>query len=173
MADDLAVILNAPVTVYTKYAMLDHVAWKWTEFEGKYTGCPYWTRPAWERRNRPRKELEKLVKHEHAVPRSFFAKLMLALPTPTPIQVYEHCEQLLFGVVVTKAEQMQLDDKVNGFRCTMPEAFSDSESAHARDPWLRFRKHGIEVLRCQWTPPPRRKLMAQEVFLPCTPPSDG
>jgi hypothetical protein len=47
MCQDVAEVLNSQ-TLHsgTKRSVIDHVIWVWSEFEGKYKGCHYWSKQA-------------------------------------------------------------------------------------------------------------------------------
>lgn len=47
MVKDVVSILkksNDEISLDTKNAALKHITWKWTEFNGKYKGCEYWSK---------------------------------------------------------------------------------------------------------------------------------
>src|SRR5205809_3353602 len=46
IVNDIAFVLNAPLSYGSRWAVLRDAAWVWTEFHGKYKGCPYWTKMA-------------------------------------------------------------------------------------------------------------------------------
>jgi len=139
IAHDLAFVLNAPLSYGTKWAVLSDVAWVWTEFYGKYKGCPYWTKMAvMQHRLNPKADF----RHEHAVPKGVVMKMLFDLRTPTADEVGDICKRFLIGVVVTRDE----DDKLNmKYRRSMPEEFFDKTSAGYLDPWLRYKKYNIEL----------------------------
>lgn len=139
---DVAFVLNAPLSYGTQWAVLSDVTWVWTEFHGKYKGCPSWTKMAiMQHRANPKADF----RHEHAVPKSVVMKMLFDLPAPTPERVREICERFLLGVVVTREE----DDVLNmEYGRSMPAEFFDSTSPSYLDPWLRYKKYGIEVISC-------------------------
>jgi len=139
MAEDAAFILNAPVTYGTKYAVLDNIAWTWTEFDGKYKGCPYWSKRAMRHLGKPD---PKVLRHEHAVPRKMVIQMLLEMKSPTAKAVYGVCEKFLIGVVVTVKEDNDLNSE---YRSSMPQEFFDPASPDYHNPLLRYEKCGIEV----------------------------
>jgi hypothetical protein len=137
---DVTFVLNSPLSYGTKWAVLRDVAWVWTEFYGKYKGCPYWTKTAlMQHRVNPKADF----RHEHAVPKAVVMKMLLDLSAPTPEQVREICERLLVGVVVTREEDNDLNMK---YGRSMPAEFFNPASPSYRDPWLRYKRLGIEVV---------------------------
>ena len=147
VAEDVAYVLKAPLTEGTKFAVLNNACWAWTEFGGKYQGCPRWTKLAMLRRcvafkNGLKRRFEGL-RREHAVPRSLVIELLRNLDTPTPTSVYEICNKFLHGVVVTKEE----DDILNClYRKHMPSEFFDPTSPEYHDPFLRYKRCEIEIV---------------------------
>jgi hypothetical protein len=140
---DLTFVLNAPLTIGTKWAVIRDIAWVWTEFHGKYRGCPHWTKMARMQRHLHRNEG---LRHEHAVPKSVVIKMLFDLHAPTEEQVREICERFLIGVVVTREENDVLNMEFG--RC-MPSEFFDRASPDYLDPWLRYTKYNIEVVSCE------------------------
>jgi hypothetical protein len=142
---DLTHVLNAPLTHGTKYAVADDAAWKWTEFEGKYDGCIYWSETARVQRSHlpPREDLQKHFRHEHSVPKTVVIKMLLDLHSPTEEQVKRICEKFLIGVVVTIKEN---DDLNRAHRQKMPDEFFDPTSEMFHDPLLRYKVNEIRVV---------------------------
>jgi hypothetical protein len=54
--------------------VLSETTWVWTEFEGKYHGCEYWSEAAWKLQDQ-----QKMLVHEHAVPKSIVIQRLLEL----------------------------------------------------------------------------------------------
>lgn len=136
---DVAVVLNSPLTYGTKCAVLLDVGWVWTEFHGKYEGCPYWSERALEQFEANAKTK---LRHEHAVPKSVIIAMLVEIDSPTHDQVRDICERLLIGVVVTREEDNLLNRE---FKKTMPPEFFDPQSADYHNPWLRYKRCGIPV----------------------------
>jgi hypothetical protein len=116
----------------TKYAVVDQVLWVWSEFDGKHTGCKYWSKAA----RASGSKREGLI-HEHLVPRDIVRKKVFGLRNPTPAAVRRTLTTWCVGVVVTKAE----DDRLNelGLRQAMPESWDK------RDKWARYKAAKIEI----------------------------
>ena len=91
-------------------------------------------------------------RYEHCVPKSVVMKMLFDLKAPTAEQVREICEKFLIGVVVALDEDAVLSEK---YSSKMPAEFYDSASPHFHDPWLRYKKYGIELLPCdhEWLTP--------------------
>jgi hypothetical protein len=134
---DLTYVLNAPVSLGTKIAVINNAAWVWTEFDGKYEGCRYWSALAMMARKADRNF--KLI-HEHVVPRDVIRKLLLELNPATDLKVSDVCNRFLIGVVVTEAEDSLLNAL---FSKTMPTEFWDATHPSFQDPWLRYKRFPI------------------------------
>jgi hypothetical protein len=133
IAEDVAFVLNAPLSWGTQYAVIAETLWVWSEFDGKYKGCKYWSERAWARRD----DKTKMLRHDHAVPKKILiAELRKLSGTATPDQIERLLGSYCIGVVITKEEDDLLND--NGHRSTLP--------GEELDPWARYRKAGI-VLR--------------------------
>ena len=139
IAKDAAFVLAAPLAHGTKHGVLSRVTWVWTEFDGKYFGCPNWTDLAV--MQFLHEKSIKGLRHEHVVPKQVVIGMLLELDSPTPGMVYEICERFLIGVVVTKEEDGLLSCD---YRKTMPAEFFDPTSDEYHDPWLRHRRCGIK-----------------------------
>ena len=105
--------------------LLSILVWKWTEADGKYRGCRFWTpqalaadRSTWA--------------HEHVVPRKLVVRALLDLPDPSPSAVRDLLERVGLACIVTRDEHDALPD--------LP-----WETLHD-DPWARYREAGIEVV---------------------------
>lgn len=140
---DIAFMLTAPVAFGTRYAVLFQATWAWTEMDGKYEGCPYWTDTAfgWYCATRHAKSRRRFLRHEHAVPKKVVIQMLTDLRSPSIEEVRRICETFLKGVVVTKLE----DDLLNlQYKSTMPAEFYDPSSPEYEDPWLRYKRAGIK-----------------------------
>jgi hypothetical protein len=143
-------VLKDPSLSYgTKYAVLENAAWTWTEFNGKYHGCAYWTERAYaERPLVSKKEVSKHFRHEHAVPKGAVAKMLLDLKSPTEEQVKKICDEFLVAVVVTLSENTDLN---RSYGRTMPPEFFDPNSDKFHDKFLRYKVNEITVIPCTVT----------------------
>ena len=90
LARDASFILRAPVHELTKYAVLNNVLWKWTEYAGKYKGCKFWTQAALEHYSIRK---SKGLRHEHVVPRKYLINMLLILDCPTAEVVFDILEK--------------------------------------------------------------------------------
>ena len=140
IAADVAFILTAPISYGTKYSVVSQACWAWTEFDGKYFGCRFWSKKALVQ---AKKTLKKDLRHEHLVPRKVLVAMLMEVVEPTPEKVRELLDQFCIGVVVTKAEDELLS---KGLRSRMPREFDDPQHEDYRDPWLRYRRCGIAVV---------------------------
>ncbi len=127
MVKDIAFILNAPLTYGTKQVVCRQAAWEWTEFDGKYEGCPLWSKKAAERY--AANPDTKLI-HEHAVPKKVVADLLLSLESPSEALVRTALKKLLIAVVVTPEEDAILNQY---FKSSMPPEFHDATSPSELD----------------------------------------
>lgn len=143
MATDLAYVLASPLSIGTKRSVINGVAWAWSEFHGKYHGCPYWTRAALHSSASMAAADNEPLRHEHAVPRAVLMDMLLRMEQPTETAIRDFCDRFILGVVVTKSEARYLD---RHYRRTMPPAFFDPSSPEHLNPWLRYTTCGVEVI---------------------------
>jgi hypothetical protein len=133
ICSDVACVLNAQLSWGTQFAVLAEAFWVWSEFDGKYSGCRFWSVNAWKQQH----ELRSL-RHDHAIPKKVLVERLIQLRgDATETSVHKVLESWCFGVVITKAE----DDRLTSFglRARMP---SDWDLA---DPWARYRHAGIAL----------------------------
>ena len=133
LCDDVAFVLSAPLQWGTQFAVLADVVWVWSEFNGKYKGCRYWSRSALQHTA----EIKILV-HEHVVPKTTIISLLADLKDPTASAVRHILETYCIGVVLTREEDRKLN--AAGLRSAMPTEWSDG------DVWARYRLVGIECV---------------------------
>jgi hypothetical protein len=130
---DVAFVLNCPeLHVGTKHAVVDQVLWVWSEFDGKHSGCKYWSKKAVASRSRR----EGLI-HEHLVPRKIVREKLFALRTKTPQSIRRTLTTWCVGVVVTEAEDARLKDL--GLNSSMPKNWNK------RDRWARYTEARIAI----------------------------
>jgi hypothetical protein len=142
IATDISFILAAPIFEGTKFAVLKDAMWTWTELDGKYSGCKFWTPLAFAKQHVNRiakRNAWSGLRHEHIVPKRVVIDMLRALKDPTPEAVFEICENFLIAVVVTTEE----DAILNEFRSLMPPDFYNPASPSYRDPWLRYKHSKI------------------------------
>ncbi len=136
---DITYVLNSPLSYGTKWAVLRDACWVWTEYHGKYNGCPYWTKMAiLQHQLNPKSKF----RHEHAVPKSVVIEMLFNLKNPTIEQVANICQGYLIGVVVSLEEDSVLNVE---FGKTMPKEFFDQGHPDFGDPWIRYKRYKIEV----------------------------
>src|SRR4051812_22851244 len=71
IAQDVSFALKSKLSPAAKYAVVKDAMWTWTELEGKYEGCQYWTPLAFALHDANRKANKKPgdgLRHEHIVP---------------------------------------------------------------------------------------------------------
>ena len=132
LCSDLAFVLNSSLHYGTKFAVLNDATWVWTEFEGKYVGCEYWSEAAWEIRSQ-----QKMLVHEHVIPRNIVIQRLLDLSIATASSVNELLASLCRGAVITKHEDARLDSL--GLRSKMPAGWDET------DVWARYKLAGIAL----------------------------
>jgi hypothetical protein len=78
ICEDIAFVLNSSLRYGSRFAVLSEAMWVWTEFNGKYDGCEYWSEEASKVRDQ-----QKMLVHEHIIPKSIVIHRLEALPKPT------------------------------------------------------------------------------------------
>jgi hypothetical protein len=133
IANDLAFILNAKnLHRGTQQAVIDNILWVWSEFDGKYKGCKYWSAKALSSVNKPKKLI-----HEHLVPRKMLREMIFDLNNPSSDELYKILDTWCIGVVVTVDEDRNLN-KLK-LRSSMPQNW-DKENK-----WSRYIEAGIKI----------------------------
>jgi hypothetical protein len=134
MSIDLALILNnKELHRGTKKAVVDNVLWTWSELDGKYMGCRYWSATARKTNNSKSKGLI----HEHLIPRKVIKEKILSLESPTHETIYKFLESFCVGVVITKEE----DKILNNLKL----ASSMPIDWDGKDRWLRYKNANILI----------------------------
>lgn len=126
------VLRSSDLHIGTKLAVIDQIFWVWSEFDGKYAGCKYWSKAATESGLK-----NKGLVHEHLIPRKIVREMLLKLDNPSPEAVYDILDRYCVGVVVTKAEDTRLNQL--GFNSEMPINWDHQNL------WARYEAAGIEV----------------------------
>lgn len=140
MAKDLTIILNTPVSIETKNAIIKNITSSWTQYDGKYVGCRYWSKNAlveYETKGRH------FLVHDYTTPIKVIRKLIHELKAPTEKSVFKLLNRVVIGTVVT-CEEDDLLSKT--FRSSMPEPFFDQQHDDYLNPWIRYRECGIKVV---------------------------
>lgn len=145
LAADVAFVLNSVLHLETKKAVLNNALWKWTEHNGKYKGCKFWTMAALEHFNREGNKQG--LRHEHVVPRKYLIVMLLRqnLPISTST-VFDLFERFAIGAVVTEEEEKELNKQ---HKSDMPSEFEERDKEGYQDAWLRFKKIPLEVFDSQ------------------------
>lgn len=161
---DASQVLKSNFHYGTKYAVLHEVTWVWTEFDGKYAGCPYWSEKALEiykdRKSIPGFACDKWFRHDHAVPRKIVLGHVLS-PDVRNDEDYlrDIFEKALVGVILTKEE----DGTV--LKDSMPLSLANKslEDFTAIDKWARYKAENIKVFRVGWQGYRKKIISKQEV----------
>lgn len=130
---DMAEVLRSQTLHYgTKRAVVDQALWVWSEFDGKYAGCPIWSQAA-----KGSGLKSKGLIHEHVVPREIVRTKLFDLTAPTPESVSAVMTEWCIGAVILKTE----DDLLNraGLNSRMPENWDGN------DRFARYRAVGIKI----------------------------
>lgn len=95
---DIVFVLNAPLAYGTQEAVLRNACWVWTESDGKYDGCAYWSKAAktqellYVKQQLDGLEPPKVERiHEHIVPKQIVCQLLRELSPATPEAVRDIC----------------------------------------------------------------------------------
>lgn len=131
---DVAFILNTDLSYGTKFAVLADITWVWSEFYGKYKGCKYWSKEA-----KSEDFSNRELRHEHLVPKKVLIDTLMSMEAPSSTEIFEYLDQYCIGVVVTIDEDKRLS--YEGLRSKMPDYWD------GKDPWARYYKVGIEVIK--------------------------
>lgn len=130
LATDAAFAIGSPLSDGSKYALLDNILWVWSEFDGKYQGCRWWSENALLQQTE--------LRHEHAVPRRVLIERLMGLRLPTGGEISSVLSELCVGVVVTRAEDARLTSV--GLRKRMPDDWD------GKDALARYRAAGINAV---------------------------
>jgi hypothetical protein len=144
LLEDVAFVLNSPLSYGTKYVVCKQATSAWTEHEGKYKGCGQWSKKAFKQYEATASV--KGLRHEHAIPKKVVLGALLNLHNPTKANVALWFK-LLVAVVVTVEEDRLLNSR---FKSSVPPEFYDSASPSGLDMLLRYKECGIEVLEVKW-----------------------
>lgn len=143
-------LLDSDLSEWAKKKLLTSIAVAWTQRDGKYEGCRFWSALAlawWH--SQPKSERRRGLVHEHVVPKNLLVRFLMKNFPPWPEQIdatellrtYFH--DFLNACVVTKEE----DERLNalGLRDSMPPAFDDeSKPAQHGYPFVRY--DGADIL---------------------------
>ena len=138
---DLAFVLACEeLHIGTRLCVVDQVFWVWSEWDGKHRGCKLWSAKAREVAEQVGKgPLRGILIHEHLVPKKLIREKLLALPSPSAVEIRILLDAWCIGVVVTKEEDKRLNDC--GLGSSMPRDWD------GKDVWARYTMAGIDVPR--------------------------
>jgi len=126
VCEDISTVLNLPLRWGTQYAVLADACWVWSEFDGKYDGCAYWSRKAWAAR-----DSRKHLRHDHVVPKQLIVQELKAIRgKATPKRVRQVLAKWCVGAVITIDEDRRLTKL--GLRARMPDDWNGIDS------WARY-----------------------------------
>lgn len=135
MCEDIAEVLNSQTLSHgTKRSVVDHVLWVWSEFNGKYEGCPYWSESAIESG-----EGNVDLIHDHAIPRKLIREQIFIHDKKATSEIIrkildKHC----IGVVITKNEDLILNERK--LRSALPYGKTID------DTWSRYTDSNIKII---------------------------
>lgn len=156
LADDVYnVLLSDNLSIGAKHAVIHEVTWLWTEFDGKYNGCPYWSKNALVYLDKPGKEKAKLLRHDHVIPRNLIIKRLLYGQKMSRDELFDFLHQNLLGCVVLKEEDTYLNDI--GYQRVMPSGWEFGDSV-----WGRYIEADIAGFEMHWD---KRKGKVKRRFL--------
>jgi hypothetical protein len=139
IAQAFARVLSLQLQECIQYELLDRLIWMWTEVDGKYDGCRYWSSGA----RAVRKALrgwKRQVCHDHVIPRSMLIP-MLRQTTPETSSIARLLESSAIGCVILREEHDGL--KKAGLGSSVP---ADA----AGDVWARYKAVSILVDPPAW-----------------------
>lgn len=120
ICEDIAFVLNSRLRYGTQFAVLSEAMWVWTEFDGKYKGCEHWSVEVWKIQDQ-----QKMLVHEHMVPKSLVIKRLKELENPTKESVKELLDFYCKAAVVTRDEDRRLNEE--GLRSNMPIGWDEKD----------------------------------------------
>lgn len=117
----------------SKFLIKDFVLWKWTERNGKYKGCHFWSEKAL---THFPIHGESGLQHDHVIPRSVLFEELKKLKTPNnkigKEEIYQFLNKKCIGCVLVKDEHVFFaKDELTS---SMPKDWDRI------DPWARYRK---------------------------------
>lgn len=144
LADDVYYVLNSDsLSIGAKHAVIFETTWLWTEADGKYTGCKYWSEKAVTHLHESEKVKSKILRHDHVIPRNYILKRLLYGDPMSKQEIHAFLQTNLIGCIVLKEEDDLLND--SGFQKDMPKDWSFGD-----DVWTRYRATGIKVCQIVW-----------------------
>ncbi|SDJ86037.1 hypothetical protein [Sediminibacillus albus] len=134
---------RSEVPLANVHILLDHFLWGWTEFEGKYKGCKWWSENAYNQFINSKKETAGLI-HEHVVPRNVIRVKFLEMLDNgcNEEELYRFLYQYLFACIITKEEDHLLRN--SGFKNQL------GQELHKETIWYRYEQAKIKVKQISW-----------------------
>lgn len=156
MLQDALIILNAPISYGTKYVVLDNICWLWSENQGKYEGCMYWSQQALKDLEIVKKLKESNKKfnhgdffvHEHVVPRVLAIDMIINTENLNEITLKKLFDKYLLSAIITVKENKKLDS--SGVKQQMPDEFYIKDSLNYNNEWIRYIKNDINIEKVEW-----------------------
>ncbi|WP_341277993.1 hypothetical protein [Paenibacillus sp. FSL H8-0537] len=145
MANDIYNVLRVDtLSLAAKHAVIFQITWHWTEFFGKYTGCPCWSKKALVNINVPESTKSKLLRHDHVIPRkTILDHLFKHGGGMSRNEVYHFLDKNLVGCILLKEEDYVVSKQ--GKRQTMPDGWGFGDNI-----WERYISTDIEVFKVEW-----------------------
>lgn len=153
MITDLSKILKMDIHYGTKYTVLNDIIWTWTEFYGKYIGCPYWSEEALKKFKKEKitnfSECSKVFRHDHSVPRKIILNHLLNVNAIDEEYIHRIFENTVVSVILTKREDANLSSSLKD---KMPDYLAGKEldKYDEVDKWARYKEKGIQVYKVEW-----------------------
>ncbi|TFJ91700.1 hypothetical protein [Lentibacillus salicampi] len=94
------------------HILLDHYMWAWTEFDGKYKGCKWWSEKAYEQYTTRKENKTKGLIHDHVVPRDVIRNETFKIlgNNSDDKQLFDFLNKHLIGCVITKEEDNAINE---------------------------------------------------------------
>jgi hypothetical protein len=144
LAEDVYnILLSENLSIGAKHAVIHEVTWLWTEFNGKYTGCPYWSKKSSKYLHETEQKKSKILRHDHIVPRNMIIKRLLYGHKMDSQELSNFLKKHLIGCVLLKEEDTYLNNI--GYQRVMPQGWEFGEFA-----WERYKEASIEVFKIDW-----------------------
>lgn len=138
--NDIFIVLTTSLSLESKVNILSHCfLWAWSEWDGKYYGCKYFSEKALEQLIH--KKNVKDLRHEHVIPRKELIKLLLELPQQEITIEYleKFFNEWVMAAVITKEEDKLLPIK------DMPTNFYKEKNI-----WGRYQNKNIKIYEITW-----------------------
>lgn len=123
--------------------ILNHIMWAWTEYNGKYKGCTWWSEKAYEQFLDT--SSYKGLRHDHIVPRKELKEEIIKIVEEkcTFEELYEFLNTYLIGCVITHDEDKVINSI--GLRDTLGSELTTDNK------WNRYKQANIKVKTIDWS----------------------